>query len=663
MEQLNFLNLSVFALFATTLLLSPGYLRADDVQQLNDIDKSIRHRDYTSAVKLLNPLVKQQNPGALYKMAELYRSGKGVEKSLDQAVHFYKQAAEKGHVKARFTLASILEKKGDYTDAQYWYQKAAEQGFARAQKKLDQLNRTRKKANVLDANPETIFSSIVHNDIERIRSLIDWDTNFNITDDHNRTPLMVALLTQHETLSSLLVPVTSNINHVDTSKNQAIHLAATYRYYKTVEQLLQRKANVNAQDKLGNTPLIIAIRHEDARMVELLLSHNADPAITNKKKNSALDLAKILNQKNIIRIFSKYKIKLPEKNRKYAEININTFQKSIDKSGSLYRNWPLLNIASLLGEKEIVRQLINQGVDINATDPDGNSALHRAASKGQRDIVEQILSFGGNVNVKNRLGETPLFLAAKAGHDKTIKLLLDSGADTSLITRNKKSALLVTINGQHESAALLLAKGKLNKFSLHQALVQSIFLNMQSVSLTLIKQDKLINKKDENQRSALWHSASLGQLKVVNALLKRYRSDLDERDVNGYSPLARAILNGHQEVANLLLKRGADLNILTKDKNNILMLSVLSGKKDFIESLIKMGAEIDQKNNAGNTALMIAASAGDDAITELLINSGANLQLRNNDDMNAHQIAVESGHKETVEIIRKHSGRLFKLFN
>lgn len=667
MAQHNLLRLRVLGLLLTTLLLSPpavsAVVSADEEQQLNEIDKSIRHRDYRKAVSLLAPLLEKQNPTALYKMAELYRTGKGVEKDLEQAVDLYTKAAEKGHVKAQFTVASILEKKGDFTDARFWYQQAAEQGFPKAQKKLEQLLRAIKNAKSRNTEPEKIFSAIIRNDIEQIKSFIEWKIDFNIVDEQNRSPLMVALLTKRETLSSLLVPVTGSINHADSNKNQALHLATSNQYYKTVAQLLQRKANVNAQDKLGNTPLIIAIRHDDPKMVNLLLSYHADPAIKNKKHNSAFDLAKINNQKNMTRIFAQHKIKLPENNQNYAQININTFQKSIDKSGSLYKNWPLLNIASLLGETEIVRQLINQGMDINAVDPDGYSALHRAASKGQNDIIKKILSSGAKVNIKNRLGETPLYLAAQAGHVKTLKLLVNAGADTSLLTQNKKSALLAAITGQHKSSALLLSKGKLNKLSLHQALLQSILSNMQSVSLALIKKDKLLNKRDENRRSALWHSASLGQLEVVKAILKRYRQDLNERDVNGYSPLARATLNGHQSMVELLLKQGADLNVLTEDKNNILMLSVLSGKKAFIAQLIKQGAEINQKNNAGNTALMIAASAGNNAVIEQLIHAGADMQLRNSDDMNAYQIAIKSGHKESAEIIRKNSGRLFQLFN
>lgn len=62
-----------------------------------------------------------------------------------KAVEFFMKAAEGGHAKAQFYLGLCYEKgwgvSQDFQQARYWYQKAAEQGFAEARKNLDNLNK------------------------------------------------------------------------------------------------------------------------------------------------------------------------------------------------------------------------------------------------------------------------------------------------------------------------------------------------------------------------------------------------------------------------------------------------------------------------------------------------------------------------------------------
>ena len=93
------------------------------------------------------------------------------------------------------------------------------------------------------------------------------------------------------------------------------------------------------------------------------------------------------------------------------------------------------------------------------------------------------------------------------------------------------------------------------------------------------------------------------------------------------------------------------------------MLSVLSGKRDCTEFFIKLGIDLDLRNKAGDTALMLAAAAGNDDITKQLIDAGADLQIRNEDNLNAYQIALNADQSKTAELIKKHSGTLFNLFN
>ena len=67
--------------------------------------------------------------------------------------------------------------------------------------------------------------------------------------------------------------------------------------------------------------------------------------------------------------------------------------------------------------------LLGKGVDANAKNSEGQTALHYAAEEGYTNIVAQLLADDADVNVKNKRGETPLALAVLSGRKATVKLL------------------------------------------------------------------------------------------------------------------------------------------------------------------------------------------------------------------------------------------------
>ena len=75
-----------------------------------------------------------------FNLGNKYRSGQGVLQDYKQAVYWYQKAAEQGFADAQFNLGLMYDKGlgvlQDYKQAAYWYQKTAEQGDAEAQNNL-----------------------------------------------------------------------------------------------------------------------------------------------------------------------------------------------------------------------------------------------------------------------------------------------------------------------------------------------------------------------------------------------------------------------------------------------------------------------------------------------------------------------------------------------
>src|ERR1035437_10371526 len=88
--------------------------------------------------------------------------------------------------------------------------------------------------------------------------------------------------------------------------------------------------------------------------------------------------------------------------------------------------------AATTNDVETVKVLLNKGVNINAKDTNGATALIKAASRGYADMTRLLLDKGADINAKADEGIPALMIAAVKGHADTVNLLLDKGADINV---------------------------------------------------------------------------------------------------------------------------------------------------------------------------------------------------------------------------------------
>src|SRR5262249_53605938 len=84
------------------------------------------------------------------------------------------------------------------------------------------------------------------------------------------------------------------------------------------------------------------------------------------------------------------------------------------------------------GDVQDVRNLLDQGTDVDVRDRHGQTALMLAAHAGHRDVVEALIAHGANLNTTAKYGLSALMLALIAGHTQVARLLADAGTDLSL---------------------------------------------------------------------------------------------------------------------------------------------------------------------------------------------------------------------------------------
>ena len=93
--------------------------------------------------------------------------------------------------------------------------------------------------------------------------------------------------------------------------------------------------------------------------------------------------------------------------------------------------------AAMRGDIKVVRTLLKKGVDVNAPQGDGMTALHWAAKLSDSVMTEMLIYAGANVAAVTRIGQyTPLHIASRNGSAPVVELLIASGANVEARTTN-----------------------------------------------------------------------------------------------------------------------------------------------------------------------------------------------------------------------------------
>jgi len=132
---------------------------------------------------------------------------------------------------------------------------------------------------------------------------------------------------------------------------------------------------------------------------------------------------------------------------------LSDLSENVDLEARNNHKMTVLMHAVYFGAKEAANRLIERGANVRATDMQGNSALHFAASTGNDSCCGILLESGADVNCKTRFGKTALMFAADHGRDSVVELLLASGADGNAQDENGSTALMEA--AQHERVGVV----------------------------------------------------------------------------------------------------------------------------------------------------------------------------------------------------------------
>ncbi|CAJ0835912.1 14728_t:CDS:2, partial [Entrophospora sp. SA101] len=189
-------------------------------------------------------------------------------------------------------------------------------------------------------------------------------------------------------------------------------------------------------------------------------------------------------------------------------------------------------------------------------------------------------------------------------------------------------------------------------------LMISCTLNYVDITRYLLKKEKIgIDLQDKNGRSALFHATHNGNSEIVKLLLQ-YKVNVNITDKHEMSPLLVAATYGHTSISRMLLEGGFQIDVDYQDETGktALALACYQGHTSTVEVLIKNGANVNIVDKSGWTALMSSAFFGRTNICYRLLESGADKTIREaKNHKNASDLAIDGGFPHLASMINNYT--------
>ena len=355
------------------------------------------------------------------------------------------------------------------------------------------------------------------------------------------------------------------------------------------------------------------------------------------------------------------------------------------------RDAPLL-AAVKAADVDTVRSLVDQGVDVNQTAPDGATALHWAAHRNDAGLVDLLLAAGAGVSAKNRYGVQPISLAAENGNAEVLEALLEAGADANAALPEGETVLMTAARtGNAAAIRVLLVRGAdpnlRDSFRGQTALMWAAARNNADAVHALAELGADVHAKTETVErppngnrlfyappptgfTPLLFAARGGHIDAVRVLLAA-GADVNDTLSDGQSALVVAVANANWELADYLLDRGADPNLAGAGWNALHQLvrtrrmntgfgfpgPIPSGSIDSIDVLKKMiaaGGDVNARmttngmkdgqrnrlNRLGATPFFLAAKVTDTEAMRVLLDAGADATIPSADGTTPLMVAA-----------------------
>lgn len=368
-----------------------------------------------------------------------------------------------------------------------------------------------------------------------------------------------------------------------------------------IEELIKAGADVNKADINGQTSLLLAIGANNEKLVDTLLENNAD--VKQKTISGKTVLAYAFENNVKPEIFARLILGGADVNQK-------------DNDGNV------LILQALTAQKyDVVEKLLQNGADVNLSGKNADSAVTYVLS---HDVPENVITsvLNANAELKENLPkyDKPLWKVL-VEQNKYVRLneIIKKMGGIDAEDANGESVLSYMLENPSDTQLYELVVALLNEKEIAEN-PEFIFKAIDGKNLNLLKKmvdlGANVNAKNEENISVLRYLLDKNYpLEYIEAL------ENGKLNVNADKALETAVLRNDVPLAENLLKNGADVNLKTADNLSYLML-LKNHQNEMTELLLQNGAEINYVPQTDKTLLMYAVKMANPTLIKYLLEQG-----------------------------------------
>ena len=429
------------------------------------------------------------------------------------------------------------------------------------------------------------------------------------------TALMYACRKGYLPVVRWLIENGADVNILDNDKQSALYWAIAQGHVAVVQELLKHQPALDLIDGFDGTPLANALEHPE--IVRLLLDHGADPNLANKREQTLINSATWAGKVEIVKMLIERGVDIHHR---------DTWGFS-----------PILDAVGYARSLELTMLLLDNGANIRDTIIGGGSGVLHLAVSGSPEILRKLLEFGKllDLNQRNDIEETPLLYARENANADSIALLVNAGADITIQENLGNTALHNSIHHElPQMRDLLLKQPEVDVNCSNPRSGAPLHVACRSV------QADSVNILIENQANVnLITQSCMNRTPLISALL----------------PMRSAVhrLSDVDQIVRTLVKNGAGV----RDKVpgtffTPLAAACYGSSTNTINFLLDEGASPDDVDPlSGRRHIHFAAANGIDNFQAILLSYRGDRLAADNYGKNALHWAAQNGHARTVEYI------------
>jgi ankyrin repeat protein len=418
------------------------------------------------------------------------------------------------------------------------------------------------------------------NDLNIVKELVKFGADVNIA-PYFMSPLAMATYMNNPDIVRELLRASAQVNYYDDDGLTALHDAARYGYIQIVQMLLQAGANQNLQNVEGNTALHLAMEERSGHPCAKYLLENADLSLLNAEGKTAYDIAIRFSSVDLLTLFQAKGVDLLMVKRK----NLNALDWAVVCKNPTAVNYILSFITAKTNKATISTNIChaieNADYDIfllfadqpfitlvtyNTLSSNGYNAMHMAISLKNYRMAKFLYKIGVDLNAKGKYNFTPLLLAVYECDYILCLLLLQHKADPHCVDEDLKSALHYAAKKKKNDAV-------------------DVRDDEDSTEEDYLSDEDYVS--DEDTEDIKKDDSCL----IVSALLL-YGCNINAIDVFGVTPFFYACLYSRYAMIILLHSNKADINMKTRSGDTALINAIKKRKHKVASLLLKLGADI-----------------------------------------------------------------------